>query len=72
MRYSIYDVRWLDHKWDDYLMATCPFPETLHHESWMAMYAFFIELIGDAEFIDWFITVDSALMPLAYCIISNW
>jgi len=72
LRYSIDKVSWLDHKWDEYLLATCPFPETLHHESWMAMGVYFMELIGKAEFVARFITVDSALLPLAYCIVSNW
>ena len=72
MRYSIDDVWWIDPRFKGYMLDTCPFPETLHAESWGALRAYFEELIGKAEFVDWFIKVQSDLYPLAECIISNW
>jgi len=72
MRYSIDAVWWLDTRFKEYLVETCPFPETLPHLAWSAVREYFLDTIDSGTFIYFFTRHDSDLMPLAYCIISNW
>lgn len=72
VRYSIDDVDWIDPKVKQFLLDTCPFPQTLPHLSWSAMREHFLETIDAKTFIYFFTRPDSDLIPLAYCLVENW